>query len=106
MSTVHAFLATALIAGASAAQASPLDDSGYLTSAGDQAVTDSFGECWHTGEWKPGMHFGHCEPQPIRTATAAPRVVRSAPPEKPRLATATKPAPKRSEERSVGKEWR
>ena len=94
MSTVHAFLATALIAGASAAQASPLDDSGYLTSAGDQAVTDSFGECWHTGEWKPGMHFGHCEPQPIRTATAAPRVVRSAPPEKPRLATATKPAPK------------
>jgi len=93
MSTVHAFLATALIAGASAAQASPLDDSGYLTSAGDQAVTDSFGECWHTGEWKPGMHFGRCEPQPVRTATAAPRAVKAAPPEKPRLATAPKPVP-------------
>src|SRR5438270_12364176 len=97
MSAFHVFLASALIAGASAAQASPLDDSGYLTSAGDQVVTNSFGECWHTGEWKPGMHFGRCEPQPVRAATAAPRAAKPTPkaPEKPRIATATKPAPKR-----------
>jgi OOP family OmpA-OmpF porin len=93
---VHAFLATALLAGASAAQASPVDVSGYLTSAGGPAVTDSFGECWHTGEWKPGMRFGRCEPQPVRAATAAPQVAKPAPKaaEKPRIATATKPAPK------------
>ncbi len=96
MSAFHVFLASALIAGTSAAQASPIDESGYLASAGDQAVTDSFGECWHTGEWKPGMHFGRCEPQPVRAATAAPRAAKPTPkaPEKPRIATATKPAPK------------
>src|SRR5436853_6768035 len=93
MSTVHVFLATALIAGASAAQASPIDVPGYRTSAGGQAVTDSFGECWHTGEWKPGMHYGRCEPQPV---AAAPRAAKPTPkaPEKPRIATVTKPAPK------------
>ena len=96
MSKVHMFLATALLAGASAAQASPIDVSGYLTSAGDQAVTDSFGECWHTGEWKPGMHFGRCEPQPVKAAAAAPQAAKAVPsaPEKPRIAAVTKSAPK------------
>jgi OOP family OmpA-OmpF porin len=93
---VHAFLAAALVAVASAAEANPIDVSGYLTSAGAQAVTDSFGECWHTGEWKPEMHFGRCEPQPVRAATAVPQAAKPAPkaPEKPLIATETKPASK------------
>jgi OmpA-OmpF porin, OOP family len=94
MSTIRVFLATALLAGVPAAQASPVDVSGYLTSAGGQAVTDSSGECWHTGEWRPGMHFGSCEPQPVTAAAAAPQAAKAAPsaPEKPRIAAVTKPA--------------
>ena len=43
---VYAFLATALIAGASAAEVSPAGDgSGYPTSTDAKAITDSFGEC-------------------------------------------------------------
>jgi OOP family OmpA-OmpF porin len=93
---VHAFLAAVLVAAASAAQASPIDVSGYLTSAGAQAVTDSFGECWHTGEWQPGMRYGHCEPQPVQAATTAPEAAKPTPRarEKAPIATVTKPAPK------------
>jgi OmpA-OmpF porin, OOP family len=96
MSTVQVFLAAALLAGVPAAQASPVGVSGYLTSASGQAVTDSSGECWHTGEWRPGMHFGSCEPRPVTAAAAAPQAAKAVPsaPEKPRIAAVTKPAPK------------
>src|ERR1700751_4696030 len=96
MSTWQVFLATALLAGVPAAQASPVDVSGYLTSASGQAVTDSSGECWHTGEWRPGRHLASCGPGRLRPAAAAPQAAKAAPsaPEKPRIAAVTKPAPK------------
>ena len=63
-------LAAAFIAGC-AAEASPTNDtSGYLTTYGDP-VRDSFGDCWHTREWQPGMRFGNCEPR-LAAAIAAP----------------------------------
>ena len=63
-------LAAAFIAGC-AAVASPVQSrSGYLTAYG-QPVRDSFGDCWHTGEWQAGMRFSDCEPQ-LAAAVAAP----------------------------------
>jgi OOP family OmpA-OmpF porin len=63
-------LATALIAGC-AAQAGPTKDtSGYLTAYG-APVRDSFGDCWHTREWRSGMRFSDCEPK-LAAAVAIP----------------------------------
>lgn len=65
-------LAAALIVAAPVARASWAGDSdGYVTDREGQPVTDSFGDCVHTGYWQPGMRFAHCEPQPIKPVAAA-----------------------------------
>jgi OOP family OmpA-OmpF porin len=73
MSSRHAscvLVLSAFIAGC-AAQARPGENtSGYLTTYGDP-VRDSFGDCWHTREWRAGMRFGDCEPK-LAAALAAP----------------------------------
>lgn len=45
---------------------------GYLTARDGEAVTDSFGDCWHTRDWHPGMRFANCEPRAPRPLAAAP----------------------------------
>ena len=79
-------VAAALIAAMPAARAStPANQAGYLTSGNARSVTDSSGECWHTGEWQPGMRFGQCEPQAAASGQpkAAPAVAEVAKPASP-----------------------
>jgi OOP family OmpA-OmpF porin len=63
-------LAVAFIAGCSAQAGPTKDTSGYLTTYG-APVRDSFGDCWHTREWRPGMRFSDCEPR-LAAAAATP----------------------------------
>lgn len=70
---------------------------GYLISADRRPVADSFGACWHTREWRPGMRFASCEPKLAKTTgpvAASTGTVRAAPVPGP-VAEAAKPAPKR-----------
>jgi OmpA-OmpF porin, OOP family len=60
-------LATAFVAGCATDTKPTNDTSGYLTTYGD-AVRDSFGDCWHTREWRAGMRFSNCEPAIARAA--------------------------------------
>lgn len=72
--------AAALIATMSVAHArSPGDVTGYLVTTDHQPVRDSFGDCWHTAAWEPGMRFANCEPQPVKPATAASEPLKRAP---------------------------
>lgn len=71
------------------------DSSGYLLVGDGHPVTDSSGDCWHTGEWRPGMRFANCEPRPVKTAAASgpPKAAPAARPTPPAAAPAPKPAP-------------
>jgi hypothetical protein len=46
-----------------------VDLGGYLMYGGDQPVVSS-GKCVHTLEWRPGMQFANCEPQPAPAPVA------------------------------------
>lgn len=63
-------LAAAFIAGCAAVASPVRGTSGYLTAYG-QPVRDSFGDCWHTREWRAGMRFSDCEPK-FAAAVATP----------------------------------
>lgn len=81
-------LAVAVIAGCAAQPGPTKDTSGYLTAYGEP-VRDSFGDCWHTREWRPGMRFSDCEPKvaaAVATPIEKPRLVQRAalPPQQPR----------------------
>jgi OOP family OmpA-OmpF porin len=69
-----------LVSGLSITAARAADDAvGYLTTPQRAPVTDSAGECVHTGEWTQGMRFADCEPQPVKVEVApvqAPEVAR------------------------------
>jgi OmpA-OmpF porin, OOP family len=83
--------AALLIAAMPAARAGgPGDVAGYLTTGDSSAVTDAFGECWHTAEWRRGMRFHHCEPSTQVRPVAAP--AGETPAAAPELAAAPKPA--------------
>jgi OmpA-OmpF porin, OOP family len=86
MSSVRILAAAAALAAAFPAARAD-DAAGYLVAAGRQPVHDAFGDCWHTSEWHPGMHYANCEPK----LAAAPAKAAPAP---KRVAEAAKPAPK------------
>lgn len=70
---VRAVLVTGLMAAASGVQAQAANDrAGYLTTWDGRPVTDAYGECWHTGEWTPGMHYRRCDARPVKAARAVP----------------------------------
>ena len=81
MSSQKKILAAALVALAPAVHAFAGDGvTGYLTARDGEAVTDAFGECWHTRDWHPGMRFANCEPRIPRPLAAAPVAARPAVP--------------------------
>lgn len=84
------FAAAVLAAAIPAARAG--DPGGYLTISNGSAVTDASGECWHTGEWSPGMRLGRCEPVARAAAAPAREVLAAAPKPASRPAKAA-PAP-------------
>jgi OmpA-OmpF porin, OOP family len=66
---VRAFVVTALTAAMSGLQAQAADDrAGYLTTGDGRPVADAFGDCVHTGEWVPGMHYRRCDAPPVKAA--------------------------------------
>lgn len=90
-STLALCCAAALIALTPVAHAAG-DSGGYVTAGDGQPVTDPYGLCWHSGEWRSGMRFANCEPRP-----AAPVVVETptppSAPAAPQVVEAPKPAP-------------
>ncbi len=90
------FLAVAacLMAAMPAARAAASGDAaGYLLSAGGQPVMGSFGDCWHTGEWRPGMRFANCEPMKAAAASELPKSAPAARQAPPAAAPAPHPKP-------------
>lgn len=74
MSGQTKILAAALLALAPALHAFAGDGAtGYVAARDGEPVTDSFGDCWHTRDWRPGMRFANCEPRPLAAAPAAPQ---------------------------------
>jgi OOP family OmpA-OmpF porin len=90
---LRAIVAAALLA-VPVMRASALDrPTGYVTARDGEPVTDSFGDCWHTRDWRPGMRFANCEPPPPRALAAAAVAAKPAAPVREAEAP-PKPAPR------------
>ena len=75
----QAVLAAVLALASGAALAVP----GYVTTAGDGAVTDSSGNCWKTGDWTAAKAAAPCDAVPRAAAPVAPLAEQEAPPPAP-----------------------
>lgn len=76
----RATLAAAVMAAAGVSGAANADN--YLVSSNGEVVVNNYGECWHTGSWKPGDEIVGCDGK-VAEVVAVPVAVEPPPPPAP-----------------------